>query len=147
MEISNSTEGSANPSSKGLTKTQKFILGVFGVMVVASVLSVVGLSVLNGQQHATGSTTPKADCTRLVVGAKPSSGGPAYTKSYVDSDFYGCETLGMKEDVAKALLSFHKVQVRIASRDGINFPLTADYSDGRVNLGVTNSVITSYNVG
>ncbi len=132
---------------KGLTRTQKFILGVFGLMVFASVASVVGLAVLNGQQQVTGSTKPNTNCTRLEVGAQPSTGGPAYTQSFVDSDFYGCEAVGMKEEVGIALLHFHKVAVRVSSRDGINFPLTADYSDSRVNLSIMKAVITAYSVG
>ena len=135
------------PRHGGLTPTQKFIVGVFGAMVVASVLSVIGLAVLNGQQHDTGSPTPTANCVRLQLGATPANGGPAYTQSFVESDFYGCQTVGMNEDAAIALLRSHSIAVRISSRDGINFPLTADYSDSRVNLSVVGSVVTGYEVG
>jgi len=116
-------------------------------MIFASVLSVIGLLVLNNQQHDTGSPTPTAKCTRLVVGQTPTAGGPVVTAAFADSDFYGCQTVGMNEDAGIALLRSHKIVVRIAARDGINFPLTADYSDGRVNLSVDHSVITGYNVG
>ena len=37
--------------------------------------------------------------------------------------------------------------VMIASRDGEDFMLTADYSDARVNLTIVRSVVTKYNVG
>jgi hypothetical protein len=136
-----------NPSRGGLTPTQKFILAVFGVMVVFSVLSVIGLSILNSQQHDTGSPTPNPKCTRLEVGASPSTGGAAFTQVFVETDYYGCQTVGMNENAAIALLHQHNVVVRIATRDGISFPLTSDYSDGRVNLTVLHSVITAYEVG
>jgi hypothetical protein len=136
-----------NPSGGGLTSTQKFILAVFGLMLVFSVLSVIGLSVLNSQQHATGAATPNPKCTRLEVGASPSPGGAVFTPAFVESDFFGCQTVGMNENAALALLHLHNVVVRIATRDGISFPLTADYSDGRVNLTVLHSVVTAYEVG
>jgi len=131
----------------GLTATQKFILAVFGVMIVASVLSVIGLLVLNNQQHSTGSPTPTASCIKLVVGSTPKVGGPVVTEAYANSDYFGCQTVGMNEAAAITLLQSHNIAVRIAARDGINFPLTADYSEGRVNLSIDHSVVVAYNVG
>ena len=147
MTSENSGVSKPNPSKGGLTPTQKFILAVFGVMIAASLLSVVGLSVLNAQQHNTGSPTPNANCTRLQVGATPKAGGARYTTAFVESDFFGCQTVGMNEAAGIALLQSHNILVRISARDGISFPLTADYSDGRVNLTVMHSVITAYEVG
>jgi hypothetical protein len=130
-----------------LTPTQKFILAVFGVMIFASVLSVIGLAVLNNQQHATGSPTPIAHCTRLVVGQAATDGGPVVTETFANSDFYGCQTVGMNEDAGIALLKSHGIASRVSTRDGISLPVTADYSEARVNLSVMHSIITAYSVG
>ena len=138
---------SPDPSKRGLTPTQKFIIAIFGAMVVGSVLSVIGLSVLNVQQHNTGSPTPTASCVRLQLGEKPANGGAAYTESVIESDFFGCQTVGMNEDAAMALLRLHNIATRISSRDGISFPLTTDYSDSRVNLTIMQSVVAGYEVG
>jgi len=131
----------------GLTSTQKFILGVFGAMLVASVISVFALFALNNNQHAQGASTPNPNCQRLVLGATPANRQIATTQTYADSDFYGCQTVGMNEEAGTALLTSHNIAVRIATRDGISYPLTADYSEARVNLTITKSVITAYEVG
>ena len=147
MSNGDNLAGKPKPSGGGVTPTQKFILAVFGAMVVASVLSVVGLSVLNSQQHDTGTNTPNAKCTRQQVGASPAPGGAAFTQVFVETDYYGCQSVGMNESAGIAFLHLHSIVVRIATRDGISFPMTADYSGGRVNLTVVGSVITAYEVG
>ena len=116
-------------------------------MLVASVLSVIGLFILNSQQHNTGSPTPVHKCTKLELGAIPTNGSDPYSATYVNSDYYACQTIGMNEDSGVAFLRSHNIVVRIATRDGISYPLTADYSEGRVNLTINRSVITAYNVG
>lgn len=131
----------------GLTSTQKFILAVFGAIITASVISVFALFALNNGQQSHGSATPNPNCTKLVVGSTPANGSTAISETYANSDFYGCQTIGMNEDAGIALLKSHNIAVRISARDGINFPLTADYSEARVNLSIDHSVITAYNVG
>ena len=134
-------------TKKGLTPTQRFIVIVFGLMVVGGGLSAFGLLALNSQMAAPGSSTPNPNCTRQL--AAPTSDGTqgSHTQVYLDSDYAGCQSLGMSESAAVAFLRSKGLVVRIASRDGEDFMLTADYSESRVNLTIVHSVVTKYTVG
>jgi len=137
---------SSSSAQRGLTPTQKFILGVFGAMVVAGVLSLVALTVVNNQRVAPGAATPNSHCTRQLA-APQSDESSGKSQTYLDTDFYGCQTLGMSESAGVAYLESKNLSVRIASRDGEDFMLTEDYSESRVNLTIIRSIITDYNVG
>ena len=141
-----SQDDNSTSAQRGLTPTQKFILGVFGAMVVAGVLSVVALTVVNNQRVAPGASTPNSHCTRQLA-APSGDGSTGHSQNYLDTDFYGCQTLGMSESAGVAYLESKDIRVRIASRDGEDFMLTADYSESRVNLTIVRSIITDYNVG
>jgi hypothetical protein len=146
-EAASSNSAEAHNSAKpGLTPTQKFILTVFGAMVVASVLSIIALAAVNSQQAAPGSSTPNSHCTRQLA-APTTDGSKSHSQTYLDTDYLGCQTIGMSESAGIAFLASKNIVTRISNRDGIEFPLTADYSESRVNLTVTRSVITAYNVG
>ena len=137
---------SSTSEQRGLTPTQKFILGVFGAMAVASVLSLIALAAVNGQRVAPGSSTPNPQCTReLAAPSSDTSAGKSQT--YLDTDFYGCQSLGMSESAGIAFLESKNIRVRIASRDGEDFMLTTDYSESRVSLTINRSIITDYAVG
>jgi hypothetical protein len=140
-------EGTDPVIKRGLTPTQRFIVTVFGLMVVAGGLSVFGLLALNANQAAPGSSTPNPNCTRQLAGPASSNDPAARNQAYLDADYAGCQSLGMSESAAVAFLNGKGLAVRIASRDGQDFMLTADYSDSRVNLTVMRSVVTKYNVG
>lgn len=144
---SNSAQATNETAPKGgLTPTQKFILGVFGAMVVASVLSIIALAAVNSQQAAPGSSTPNSHCTRQLA-APTTDGSKSHSQTYLDTDYLGCQTIGMSESAGIAFLTSKNIVTRISNRDGIEFPLTADYSESRVNLTITGSIITDYNVG
>jgi hypothetical protein len=63
------------------------------------------------------------------------------------SDADAQKLVGLSEAEATKVATGNGWTVRIAMRDGKDFMLTTDYSDTRVNLTVTNGVVTGITVG
>jgi hypothetical protein len=54
---------------------------------------------------------------------------------------------GLREEAATAALNDAGFEVRVVERDGEQFQMTMDYRDNRVNLAITNGVVTSATIG
>lgn len=55
--------------------------------------------------------------------------------------------IGMSEGQASDFLTAEGVDYRVVERDGESFPVTMDYSPGRVNLTIQNGVVVDVQFG
>lgn len=57
------------------------------------------------------------------------------------------ETIGLKESEAFAYLAKNDLSWRIYERDGISFPLTAEFRPDRVNYAAENGIVIDAMIG